>query len=445
MNLFKFLVGAATITVGACAVAGKVRRDKQRQEELDEFLCPDIDEPIEKEIQPSVSPLKNMESDIMGFKEAEEEILPVTLTYSFDSKEAAKQFQTEIAENGLTSSYDDEDKLVDVIYHEGVNESDLKILSDTLVNACTNTSAEYKGFHFNKLWLEGAQAILIWYNSSVYGGGYVMEAIEVSHLTFSYDGKNDILKDVSFSIPKGSYTTIIGHNGSGKSTMAKLIIGLLEAKKGKIQILGQELNEESVYELRSHVGIVFQNPDNQFIGSTVADDIAFGLENHCVEQEKMQGIIEDVASRVGMTDFLSAEPTKLSGGQKQRVAIAGILAIEPDIIIFDESTSMLDPQGKASINAQIRKLHEEKNITILSITHDMEEVAQSENVIVLENGEIAMQGTPMDIFKQEDKLAKMQLDIPFALKISKELKKRGIFKENVCRLDEVVEKLCRLK
>lgn len=161
-----------------------------------------------------------------------------------------------------------------------------------------------------------------------------MEAIEVSHLTFSYDGKNDILKDVSFSIPKGSYTTIIGHNGSGKSTMAKLIIGLLEAKKGKIQILGQELNEESVYELRSHVGIVFQNPDNQFIGSTVADDIAFGLENHCVEQEKMQGIIEDVASRVGMTDFLSAEPTKLSGGQKQRVAIAGILAIEPDIIIL---------------------------------------------------------------------------------------------------------------
>lgn len=149
MNLFKFLVGAATITVGACAVAGKVRRDKQRQEELDEFLCPDIDEPIEKEIQPSVSPLKNMESDIMGFKEAEEKILPVTLTYRFDSKEAAKQFQTEIAENGLTSSYDDEDKLVDVIYHEGVNESDLKILSDTLVNACTNTSAEYKGFHFN--------------------------------------------------------------------------------------------------------------------------------------------------------------------------------------------------------------------------------------------------------------------------------------------------------
>ena len=133
-------------------------------------------------------------------------------------------------------------------------------------------------------------------------------------------------------------------------------------------------------------------------------------------------------------------------GAADLITIRGKKLLEnADIIIFDESTSMLDPQGKASINAQIRKLHEEKNITILSITHDMEEVAQSENVIVLENGEIAMQGTPMDIFKQEDKLAKMQLDIPFGLKISKELKKRGIFKENVCRLDEVVEKLCRLK
>lgn len=150
MKLFKFLLGAATITVGACAVAGKMRRDKQRQEELDEFLCPDIDEPIEKEIKSNESPLKHMEADIMGFKEAQEDILPVTLTYSFDSKDSAKQFQTEIAEKGLTSSYDDEDKVVDVIYHDGVNESDLKILSDTLVNACKNTSAEYKGFHFNK-------------------------------------------------------------------------------------------------------------------------------------------------------------------------------------------------------------------------------------------------------------------------------------------------------
>ena len=271
------------------------------------------------------------------------------------------------------------------------------------------------------------------------------EIIKVENLCFEYEPGLQTISNISFQIHKGEYVAILGHNGSGKSTIAKLLIGLLEKKSGEIYIDDYQLNLENLYKIREKVGIIFQNPDNQFIGSTVADDIAFGLENHCVEQEKMQGIIEDVASRVGMTDFLSAEPTKLSGGQKQRVAIAGILAIEPDIIIFDESTSMLDPQGKASINAQIRKLHEEKNITILSITHDMEEVAQSENVIVLENGEIAMQGTPMDIFKQEDKLAKMQLDIPFALKISKELKKRGIFKENVCRLDEVVEKLCRLK
>ena len=161
-----------------------------------------------------------------------------------------------------------------------------------------------------------------------------MSAVEVSHLSFSYDEQNDVIKDVSFEIPKGSYTTIVGHNGSGKSTIAKLLIGLLKAKSGEIKILGNILNEENVYSLRNHVGIVFQNPDNQFIGSTVADDIAFGLENHCVPQEQMQAIIEDVAARVNMSDFLDSEPTKLSGGQKQRVAIAGILAIAPDIIIL---------------------------------------------------------------------------------------------------------------
>ena len=225
-----------------------------------------------------------------------------------------------------------------------------------------------------------------------------MEAIEVSHLTFSYDGKNDILKDVSFSIPKGSYTTIIGHNGSGKSTMAKLIIGLLEAKKGKIQILGQELNEESVYELRSHVGIVFQNPDNQFIGSTVADDIAFGLENHCVEQEKMQGIIEDVASRVGMTDFLSAEPTKLSGGQKQRVAIVRSLAMNPDVILFDEPTSALDPEMVGEVLDLMKSLADE-GMTMVIVTHEMgfaKEVAN--RVIFIDDGKILEEATPEEFF-----------------------------------------------
>lgn len=272
-----------------------------------------------------------------------------------------------------------------------------------------------------------------------------MSAVEVSHLSFSYDGQNDVIKDVSFEIPKGSYTTIVGHNGSGKSTIAKLLIGLLKAKSGEIKILGNTLNEENVYSLRNHVGIVFQNPDNQFIGSTVADDIAFGLENHCVPQEQMQAIIEDVAARVNMSDFLDSEPTKLSGGQKQRVAIAGILAIAPDIIIFDESTSMLDPQGKASINEQIQKLHDERNITILSITHDMEEVAQSEYVIVLKDGKVEMQGTPKQIFEHKGKLKEMKLELPFALSFSEKLKNEGILKDSYCTLDEVVNELCQLR
>lgn len=270
-------------------------------------------------------------------------------------------------------------------------------------------------------------------------------AIEVSNLSFSYTEEGNTIQDVSFFIPKGSYTTIIGHNGSGKSTIAKLIIGLLKAQSGTIRILGTELTPETVYDLRSHVGIVFQNPDNQFIGSTVADDIAFGLENHCVPQEDMQALIEKSAASVGMSDFLQAEPTHLSGGQKQRVAIAGILAMTPDIIIFDESTSMLDPQGKASINAQIKRLHDEKNITILSITHDMEEVAQSQHVIVLNHGVVEMEGTPKEVFAQEAMLKKMQLDIPFALKFSKAMQKEGFSSIHALTLDEVVNQLCQLK
>lgn len=272
-----------------------------------------------------------------------------------------------------------------------------------------------------------------------------MDAVNVKNLVFSYTEERETIKDISFAIPKGSYTTIIGHNGSGKSTIAKLLIGLLEARSGTIQILGQTLNEETLYTIRDHVGIVFQNPDNQFIGSTVADDIAFGLENHCVPQENMQEIIERSAAKVGMSAYLDSEPTNLSGGQKQRVAIAGILAIEPDIIIFDESTSMLDPQGKKSINEQIRKLHEQKNVTIISITHDMEEVAQSEYVIVLRDGQVEMSGRPMEIFRQEKRLKEMKLDVPFALKFSDLLIKEGVEIERECTLEGVVQQLCQLK
>lgn len=272
-----------------------------------------------------------------------------------------------------------------------------------------------------------------------------MDAIRFEDVTFSYDGTQNVLKNISLAVPKGSYTAIIGHNGSGKSTLAKLAIGLLEPASGKISVLGQPVDEAHISEIRDHIGIVFQNPDNQFIGATVADDIAFGLENHCVPQEQMQQIIEDSAAKVGMSDYLNAEPTNLSGGQKQRVAIAGILAVSPEIIIFDESTSMLDPQGKASVNKQIQALNKDKDITIISITHDMEEVAQAEYVIVLEDGQAVMTGTPREIFSNKDLVEKLRLDLPFSVKASDALIQEGILDKEFLNLEDLTEALCQLK
>lgn len=272
-----------------------------------------------------------------------------------------------------------------------------------------------------------------------------MQKIEVEHLSFSYDGEEDVLKDVSFQIEEGSYTTIVGHNGSGKSTIAKLLIGLMEAKSGNIRVDGVELNEDSVYDIRNKIGIVFQNPDNQFIGATVADDIAFGLENHQVPQEKMQEIIENYAERVNMSKYLNSEPTKLSGGQKQRVAIASVLAIAPQILIFDESTSMLDPKGKTEINALIKKIHEESKMTIVSITHDIEEMAHSDHVIVMSGGKVVMDGTPQMILKREKELVDLHLDVPFALKFVHAMKQQGVKLHEEIQMERVVEELCRLR
>lgn len=272
-----------------------------------------------------------------------------------------------------------------------------------------------------------------------------MKKIEIEHLSFSYDEQIKALDDVSFSIEEGSYTVIVGHNGSGKSTIAKLLIGLLEAQSGTIRVDGIELKEETVYDIRDKVGIVFQNPDNQFIGATVADDIAFGLENHQVPHEQMQQIIEEFAARVNMSKYLNSEPTKLSGGQKQRVAIAGVLAMRPQILIFDESTSMLDPQGKAEINALVKKIHEETGITIISITHDIEEMVSSDHVIVMKEGHVVMDGTPSEVLNNEEKLVQMQLDIPFSLKFVNEMKKHGISLKREIRMEKVVDELCRLR
>lgn len=272
-----------------------------------------------------------------------------------------------------------------------------------------------------------------------------MKAVKVEKVSFSYDKQHPVLQQISFQIEEGSYTTIIGHNGSGKSTITKLLIGLLEKDEGLIQIQGLELNEQNINDIRSSVGVVFQNPDNQFIGATVADDIAFGLENHQIERDKMEDIIQTFAKKVGMYDYLQHEPIKLSGGQKQRVAIAGVLAITPSIIIFDEATSMLDPRGKEEIKDLIKEIHKLHNITILSITHDMEEVAQSDHVIVLEKGRVVMDGKPEDIFQHDDQLKALHLDIPFRWKVVKELHKQGISLQDVSTVEKVVDELCRLR
>lgn len=271
-----------------------------------------------------------------------------------------------------------------------------------------------------------------------------MKEIKVENVSFSYDKEVNVLNNVSFSVEKGTYTTIIGHNGSGKSTIAKLLVGLMEVDEGTIYIKDLEMNEDNIFDIRNNVGIVFQNPDNQFIGSTVADDIAFGLENHQVPTEEMQGIIEKYASRVKMLKFLDSEPTKLSGGQKQRVAIAGVLAISPDIIIFDEATSMLDPQGRREINSLINEIHAKGDKTIISITHDIEEVTNSDYVIVMDAGNVVLEGKPRDVLKHEEALIKMKLDIPFAAKVVNALKEYGVTIERSMKQEEVVEQLCRL-
>lgn len=271
-----------------------------------------------------------------------------------------------------------------------------------------------------------------------------MDKIRVEDLTFSYDGERNAVNHVSFSVEEGSYTTIIGHNGSGKSTIAKLLIGLLEKESGRIFVEDKEVTEDNIYDIRDKIGIVFQNPDNQFIGATVADDIAFGLENHQVETIKMQPIIERFAQKVNMSAYMNSEPTKLSGGQKQRVAIAGVLAMSPQIIIFDESTSMLDPQGKAEINELIQEIHKESKMTIISITHDIEEVAHSDDVIVMDDGRIVMHGKPEDILLQEEKLIDLKLDIPFSLKFTKALQKQGVSIEACTTMERLVDEVCRL-
>ncbi len=271
-----------------------------------------------------------------------------------------------------------------------------------------------------------------------------MKLIEINNLTFSYDKKVNVLDDVSFDIESGKYISIIGHNGSGKSTFAKLVIGLLEPNEGTIKVLGKQVDSKNIREIRKHIGIVFQNPDNQFVGTTVRDDIAFGLENRCIPRENMDEIIEKFSKKVHMEKFLDKEPENLSGGQKQRVAIAGVLALSPNIIIFDEATSMLDPVGKREVRECINELRKENpGLTILSITHDLEEAFSSDEVIVLSKGKVLIHEKPEKVLENASIFAEAGLDLPFKNRLIAELKSQGIEVKNTESIERIVEELCQ--
>ncbi len=271
-----------------------------------------------------------------------------------------------------------------------------------------------------------------------------MNALEINDLSFSYDNKVDAIHSIQLTIEAGKYVAIVGHNGSGKSTLAKLILGLLEKKEGKIIVFGQEVNEKNIDTIRQEIGIVFQNPDNQFVGSTVREDIAFGLENRCIPYEEMEARIHEFAKKVQMEEFLDKEPSNLSGGQKQRVAIAGVLAMHPKMIIFDEATAMLDPRGKKEIREVIEEMRKENpDLTILSITHDMEEASKADEVIILSHGTKVLQGNASEVLNHTDILQNLNLKLPFLSELHVELLKNGVKLEEAHSFDEMVVSVCQ--
>ena len=252
--------------------------------------------------------------------------------------------------------------------------------------------------------------------------------ISIKNIHFNYQDQDtrEALSDVSLDVYEGEWLAIIGHNGSGKSTLAKMMNGLLEASSGEIYIDGQLLTEETVYEARRKVGMVFQNPDNQFVGTTVEDDIAFGLENIGMPRDEMVRKINTSLEMVRMTKFKEKEPARLSGGQKQRVAIAGIIALAPKVVILDEATSMLDPQGRFEVISTIQQLHKDKGITVISITHDLDEAAQADRVLLMEGGKVNRIGKPSEIFEMGTALVDKGLDVPFSEKLKAILKDKGM-------------------
>lgn len=246
--------------------------------------------------------------------------------------------------------------------------------------------------------------------------------IQVKNMSFSYNGQDEALKNVSFSIEKGHFVSIVGHNGSGKSTLAKLLVGLLKSSSGSLSIDDLEYQDHNMVDIRKKVGIVFQNPDNQFVGVTVRHDIAFGLENQQLEPSLMEEKVHYYASLVGMENFLEKEPHQLSGGQKQRVAIASALAMEQEIIIFDEATSMLDPKGVKDMMDAITNIHKKFKKTIIMITHDLRQAGYTDDMLIMKDGTLIAQGTPSTLFQDVKLLRSTQLLLPFELELYEKAK-----------------------
>ena len=251
--------------------------------------------------------------------------------------------------------------------------------------------------------------------------------VDIKNLTFKYQAEqpSTTLKELSFHVKRGEWLSIIGHNGSGKSTTVRLIDGLLEADSGTIVIEGDELKPSNVWTIRRKIGMVFQNPDNQFVGATVEDDVAFGLENQGLPREEIEQRVLEALEIVGMTAYRKKEPARLSGGQKQRVALAGVIALRPRLMILDEATSMLDPEGRMELMRTIKGIRKRYDLTVISITHDLDEVALSDRVVVMSEGQVAFSASPRELFDRED-LIDLGLDIPFSKYLQNALLARGI-------------------
>lgn len=270
--------------------------------------------------------------------------------------------------------------------------------------------------------------------------------IDVKNLSFRYKESQEYydVKDITFHVKRGEWLSIVGHNGSGKSTTVRLIDGLLEAESGEIVIDGQRLTEENVWNIRRQIGMVFQNPDNQFVGATVEDDVAFGLENQGLSRQEMKKRVEEALDLVGMLDFKKREPARLSGGQKQRVAIAGVVALRPAILILDEATSMLDSEGRRELIETVKGIRKDYDMTVISITHDLEEVAMSDRVLIMKKGSIESTSSPRELFSRND-LDQIGLDDPFANQLKHSLSQNGYdLPENYLTESELEDKLWEL-